>query len=103
MGNATFRAAGTVVDSASSSNVTTPTITVPVTVIAADYCLLIVSWVGASGEDPGTYTPSGGSWSTVLAPGTYANMGFALYQKTGLTAADTFTVTGSVARLYTVG
>lgn len=98
---AAFRAAGTSVDSASTSVVGTPTMTVPAGVVSTDTAFVVVSWVGAAAEAPGTYTGSGGGWSTVVAPGTYNNMGFACYSKTGLTAGNTFTFTGSVARLYT--
>lgn len=97
-----FRAAGGSVDSGSTSTVLSPALTVPAGVRADHRCVLVVSWVGTAGEPPGTYTPSGEGWSTALAPGTYANMGYAIYSRTGLVAGDTFTVTGSVARLFVI-
>lgn len=98
-----MRVAGTSYDSAASAVTTSGTLTVPTGVVSTDYCLLIVGWVASTtNETPPTITPSGGSWTTLIAPRTDTNMGWAVFSKTGLVATNTFTVALSLSRFTTI-
>jgi hypothetical protein len=95
---------GVTYDSAGTS-VVTFTRTTPGTVAVDDVGLLLVTWVGTSGETPPTVAAESGTgngWSTVLPPRTSGNMGTALLARVvGASDSATVTVTLGNTRLVT--